>query len=125
METNGGRIQGRDKRECAYRVSGCSSEEQICGFSSPGASWSLCASSGFSGRAFISWGLLSGAERCRPFCDRNTTRDEFFKSSRLAALQLSQFFFTKQFLFTKQSRDREMADLRSKGWCDARNRWGM
>jgi len=28
METNGGRIQGRDKRECPYRVSGLLTENQ-------------------------------------------------------------------------------------------------
>ena len=61
----------------------------------PGLSLSLCASSGFSGGASISWGPFSGAARCRQFCDRKTTLDEFFKSSRLAAPQLSQFFFTK------------------------------
>ncbi|MBV8239256.1 MAG: DUF2380 domain-containing protein, partial [Hyphomicrobiales bacterium] len=43
----------------------------------PGLSLSLCASSGFSGGASISWGPFSGAAPCRQFCDRKTTLDEF------------------------------------------------
>jgi hypothetical protein len=40
--------------------------------------------------------IFSGAARFRPFCDGNTTSDNFFRSLRLAAPQLSQSFFTKQ-----------------------------
>src|SRR5262249_2157213 len=40
--------------------------------------------------------IFSGAARFRPFCDGNTTSNNFFRSLRLAAPQLSQSFFTKQ-----------------------------
>jgi hypothetical protein len=39
---------------------------------------------------------LAATSKNRAFCDGNTTSDNFFRSLRLDAPQLSQFFFTKQ-----------------------------
>jgi hypothetical protein len=49
--------------------------------------------------------IFQARRRCRSFCDRKTTPDEFFKSSSLAALQLSQFFFNKTQLDTEVGAD--------------------
>jgi hypothetical protein len=59
------------------------SRSSIMDLESPGTSGAFFVSLRivrFSGRAFISWGPLSGTARCRPFCDRNTTPYEFFKA---------------------------------------------
>src|SRR5262245_37423225 len=39
---------------------------------------------------------LAATSKNRAFCDGNTTSDNFFRSLRLATVQLSQSFFTKQ-----------------------------
>ena len=48
---------------------------------------------------------LAATSKNRAFCDANTTSDNFFRSLRLAAPQLSQSFFTKSGVYTGPGAD--------------------